>query len=257
MILPIDLRYLSAVFLFLVSGAIQADVPYVFKDGDTIRAEEINENFSFLNSAVDSSSGEGDNTANLGGSENYTYERINLEPGQEIEVLGQTHRIRQLDTLGFKTHKLFTIKFPTSAYLPYTSERRDGGANWGYGYNNEISGYPANINVFVGQYHRYDDGIYNTYFEFQVQTQILIDETTRFFLWYTFDEEDYWEDLRRASGCGNTTEPGCGVETEDGDNFSGLIDQRESLARKARREVYVQELFTLLDHIVISEKAED
>ena len=57
MILPIELRYLSAAFLFLVSGAIQADVPYVFKDGDTIRAEEINENFSFLNSAVDSSSG--------------------------------------------------------------------------------------------------------------------------------------------------------------------------------------------------------
>ena len=69
-------------------------------------------------------------------------------------------------------------------------------------------------------------------------------------------------DLRKNSStaiaaCENTTEPGCGVETEDGDNFSGLIDQRESLARKARREVYVQELFTLLDHIVISEKAED
>ena len=39
MILSIEMRYLSAAFLFLVSGAIQADVPYVFQEGDTIRAE--------------------------------------------------------------------------------------------------------------------------------------------------------------------------------------------------------------------------
>ena len=64
MILSIEMRYLSLVSLFLVSGAIQADVPYVFQEGDTIRANEINENFRHLDTEVGTLSDDVESGAN-------------------------------------------------------------------------------------------------------------------------------------------------------------------------------------------------
>ena len=74
MILSIEMRYLSAAFLFLVSGAIQADVPYVFQEGDTIRANEINENFRHLDTEVGTLSDDVESGANSEGpDEDYSF----------------------------------------------------------------------------------------------------------------------------------------------------------------------------------------
>ena len=109
MILSREKRYLSAVFLFFASGAIQADVPYVFQDGDTIRADEIYENFMLLSSEV------------------VTRMRLRLAqvqsvPGElhiqsekfergrdRLSVLGNRYDIAQIETLSFKDHSLFTL----------------------------------------------------------------------------------------------------------------------------------------------------
>ena len=76
---------------------------------------------------------------------------------------------------------------------------------------------------------------------------------------FSFDSADYEADLRKSCKTYD-------FETEDDWNcgaefaalqrdFSTLIDQQGTLARKPRREEFVQELFTLFDHIVISETA--
>ena len=82
MILSIEMRYLSAAFLFFVSAAIQADVPYVFQDGDTIRANEINENFRHLDSEVGTLSDDVESGANSQGpDEDYTYSQKKSNSG--------------------------------------------------------------------------------------------------------------------------------------------------------------------------------
>ena len=115
MILSIEMRYLSAAFLFFVSAAIPADVPYVFQEGDTIRADEINENFRHLDTEVGTLSDDVESGANSAGpDEDYTYSQKNLTVGRDkLTVLGRTYDIVEIDTLSFKDHDLFSIKFPS------------------------------------------------------------------------------------------------------------------------------------------------
>ena len=142
MILSIEMRYLSAAFLFLVSGAIQADVPYVFQEGDTIRANEINENFRHLDTEVGTLSDDVESGANSEGpDEDYTYSQKNLTVGRDkLTVLGHSYDIVEIDTLSFKDHDVFSVKFPSegdygsylnaksldsvSLSMPVTRERR-------------------------------------------------------------------------------------------------------------------------------------
>ena len=92
-----------------------------------------------------------------------------------------------------------------------------------------------------------------------VSAQILLDDATTTSFGFSFDSADYEADLRKSCKTYD-------FETEDDWNcgaefaalqrdFSTLIDQQGTLARKPRREEFVQELFTLFDHIVISETA--
>ena len=394
MILSIEMRYLSAAFLFLVSGAIQADVPYVFQEGDTIRANEINENFRHLDTEVGTLSDDVESGANSEGpDEDYTYSQKNLTVGRDkLTVLGHSYDIVEIDTLSFKDHDVFSVKFPSignySSYylnsksldsvslsMPVTRERRYDDK---LGYSDRISGYPARVSVSVNQYHRartingsevteseYDDlkwekhefywstdeqlrlyiyatnpnpygessqdyvircseiaqaqgdfprlfswnattnqaygysdygneeeilseipnvssslstasatciaeakiekqyewrkRVYNTYMTIGVSAQILLDDATTTSFGFSFDSADYEADLRKSCETYD-------FETEDDWNcgaefaalqrdFSTLIDQQGTLARKPRREEFVQELFTLFDHIVISETA--
>lgn len=67
MIVPRKKLYLTSALLICVSGAIQADVPYVFQEGDTIRAYEINENFRHLDSEVGTLSDDVESGANSAG----------------------------------------------------------------------------------------------------------------------------------------------------------------------------------------------
>jgi hypothetical protein len=181
MILSRERRYLSAAFLFFVSGAIPADVPYVFQEGDTIRADEINENFRHLDTEVGTLSDDVESGANTASpDEDYTYSQKNLTVGRDkLTVLGRTYDIVEIDTLSFKDHDLFSIKFPAkpdyenrlnaksldivnfSYYdaMPRARERRYDDK---VSYSDRISGYPATISVYVRQYHQvatpnYDD----------------------------------------------------------------------------------------------------
>ena len=145
----------------------QADVPHVFQDGDTIRAEEINENFRQLDSKFVTLADAVENgSSSSGPNENYSYSEKNLSVGQDkLTVLNRLYDIVQLDTLSFGDHDLFTLKFPsTRSYsgfsgktldivgfnLPTTRERR---YESGQIYSEKISGYPASIWVSVNQYH--------------------------------------------------------------------------------------------------------
>jgi hypothetical protein len=395
--------YLTGALLFCVSGAIQADVPYVFQQGDTIRSDEINENFRHLDSEVGTLSDDVESGANSAGpaDEDYTYNQKNLTVGRDkLTVLSRPYDIVAIDTLSFKDHDLFNVKFPVtrsypsnptgkaldlvSMYLPSTLERRYDDK---ISYSDRISGYPASVYVYVSQSHlrpnlngrevteaEYDDlewekhyfdwsadeegvynqlrldiyaihpnpyrasdyseyyridcgsiaqaqgdfpgefswnadtneayklgsygdetsilseipdvksglstaidtciadskadrqykwrkGIYNTYMMINIVVQILLDDATVFNLSFDFDSYTYEADFRKSCQQGN-------IDTEDGWNcgaevaalqrdFSSLIDQQNTLARKSRREEFVKELFTLLDHIVISEAAEN
>jgi len=152
-------------------------VPYVFKDGDTILAKEINENFSHLDSKVSTGSGKVEGGSGDGGSkENYTYSQKSLSVGRDVlTVLNSPYDIVQLDTLSFEDHDLFTLKFPvTNGYiglqnrkplditmlsLPTISERRIDSATK---YNHNISGYPASVTAFVSQGHTADTANYSS-----------------------------------------------------------------------------------------------
>jgi hypothetical protein len=392
--------YLTGALLFCLSGAIQADVPYVFQEGDTIRADEINDNFRHLNSEVVTLADEVESSSSsIGSSENYTYNQKNLNVGRDrLSVLGSRYDIAQIETLSFKDHSLFTLKFPAlrnysnfplraelldihGLGLARTSELRGG--SWGDS-SETISGYPARVSVSVTQMHAAatmnggevteeefdaiewgrhdfywstnDEGVYNqlridvtgshpnpnyegeywevyrrtcnleyprgdfpysilwnavtnvayssfygnenyvlsdldvrsdlatviadclaadkaerqfkwrtnrynTYMSIGVSAQVLLDDATVTSFYFSFDEALYEADLRTtcSSYPSDSAERwNCGAEyAKEERNFSGLIDQQSTLARTLRREEYVQELFTLFDHIVISKTAEN
>lgn len=391
---------LTGALLLCVSGAIQADVPYVFQEGDTIRADEINENFRHLDSEVGTLSDDVESGANSAGpDEDYTYNQKNLPVGRDkLTVLDRPYDIVAIDTLSFKDHDLFTLKFPitrgystypngkaldiVSMNLPSTRERR---YDEDISYTDRISGYPARISVSVRQDHEqsslnggevteaeYDDlewerhefywsqdddgvynrlrlyitatdpnpsstsesaqnyiircnsltqaqgdfprlfswnavtnqaydyndygdedeilsdipdvksslsaavdtciadskadrrykwrkGRYNTYMNISISAQILLDDATIASLYFDFNSQTYEADLRKRCltySIDSEEEWNCGAEIAAFQrDFSALIDQQGTLARKPRREEFVQELFTLLDHIVISETA--
>jgi len=394
--------YLTGALLFCVSAAIQADVPYVFQQGDTIRSDEINENFRHLDSEVGTLSDEVESGANSAGpDEDYTYNQKNLTVGRDkLTVLSRPYDIVAIDTLSFKDHDLFTLKFPVargypsypnakaldivSINLPSTRELRYDDQ---FNYTDRISGYPARVFVSVGQGHvkssvnssevteaEYDDlewerhefywsqdddgvynqlrlyitatnpnpystsdnyqnyiircnslaqaqgdfprlfswnavtnqaydyggygdedeilseipdvksslstaidtciadskadrqykwrkGIYNTYMTISIGANILLDDATELSFYFDFNSKTYEADLRKSCqtySIDTEDEWNCGAEVAALQrDFTLLIDQQNTLARKSRREEFVKELFTLLDHIVISEAAEN
>ena len=170
--------YLTGALLFCVSGAIQADVPYVFQEGDTIRADEINENFRHFGTEVGSLSESLEESGGKQGSEPYIYSQKDLTVGRsKLTVLGQDYDIVQLDTLSFKDHSLFTVKFPEELRLDTNrkfAEEKDildsnpisyGGGRGGvfrerrleendYKFDRNISGYPAHVYALVTQRHQ-------------------------------------------------------------------------------------------------------
>ena len=95
--------------------------------------------------------------------------RKNLTVGRDkLTVLGHSYDIVEIDTLSFKDHDVFSVKFPSignySSYylnsksldsvslsMPVTRERRYDDK---LGYSDRISGYPARVSVSVNQYHR-------------------------------------------------------------------------------------------------------
>ena len=74
------LERLTILLVFFIPWA-WSDVPHVFKDGDVIRAEEINENFSALNQGVSSASQGNENAVSResGRTEDYTYNQKEYE----------------------------------------------------------------------------------------------------------------------------------------------------------------------------------
>lgn len=367
--------YLTGALLFCVSGAIQADVPYVFQEGDTIRADEINENFRHFDSEVGTLSGDVESGANSAvPDEDYTYNQKNLTVGRDkLTVLGRSYDIVAIDTLSFKDHDLFTIKFPIDfsiERLPTTRELRYDDQ---FNYTDRISGYPARISVSVGQAHnqstinpfeltaaeydelewdrhhfhwnssneltltitathrnyritcsplvqaqgdfpgnfswnavtnqsyratyygmeyyilsdipdvksslstaidtciadskadrqdRWRQALYRTTLDLSINVQILLDDATIFSRYFKFDSYTIEADLLNScKPFGYSFKDGwgsCGAEVAELQrDFSSVIDQQNTLARKSRREEVVKELFTLLDHIVISEAAEN
>jgi hypothetical protein len=178
-----DLPMKATIKLGLVLGALcglnnlNADVPHVFEDGEIIRAEEMNENFSSINSEITTIKTDVENNSNNNSSwsEDYTYSVKDLTPGRDrVNVLQELYDIMQFDTVSFDDHSSYTIKLPIiidhlySAYDQYypnanaldshesasvtTRERRNYQDNHD-GFSNTISGYPANITVYVGNTH--------------------------------------------------------------------------------------------------------
>ena len=109
------------------------------------------------------------------------------------------------------------------------------------------------------QQYEWRKNVYNTYLEISISASLLLDDSTITEFSFSFDSADYEADLRRyCEGYSTDTEDefSCGAEFAPLQrDFSELIDQQGTLARKPRREEFVQESFTLLDHIVISETA--
>ena len=173
----------ATIKLGLVLGALcglnnlNADVPHVFEDGEVIRAEEMNENFSSINSEITTIKTDVENNSNNNSSwsEDYTYSVKDLTPGRDrVDVLQELYDIMQFDTVSFDDHSSYTIKLPiiindyyssNDTYYPNahaldshasvsvtTRERRNYQDNHD-GFSNTISGYPANITVYVGNTH--------------------------------------------------------------------------------------------------------
>ena len=106
------------ILLVFFSPLAWSDVPHVFKDGGVIRAEEINENFSALDQGVSSASQGNENAVSResGRTEDYTYNQKDLATGRrKLTILGEVYDIVQMDTISFKDHALFSIKFPDHA----------------------------------------------------------------------------------------------------------------------------------------------
>ncbi len=146
-----------------------SDVPHVFKDGDVIRAEEINENFSALDQSVSSASQGNENAVSResGKNEDYTYNQKDLATGRrKLTILGEVYDIVQMDTISFKDHALYSVKFPDHAgyysdlYYDFDKDahrelgfyayqdRDDTEENWPH----KISGYPAKVIANVYNY---------------------------------------------------------------------------------------------------------
>lgn len=173
----------STIKLGILVGALcglnnlNADVPHVFEDGEVIRAEEMNENFSSINSEITTIKTDVENNSNNNSSwsEDYTYSVKDLTPGRDrVDVLQELYDIMQFDTVSFDDHSSYTIKLPiiindyyssNDTYYPNahaldshasvsvtTRERRNYQDNHD-GFSNTISGYPANITVYVGNTH--------------------------------------------------------------------------------------------------------
>jgi hypothetical protein len=167
----------ATIKLGLVLGALcglnnlNADVPHVFEDGEVIRAEEMNENFSSINSEITTIKTDVENNSNnkSSWSEDYTYSVKNLTPGRDrVTVLGELYDIIQFDTVSFNDHSLVTIKFPLpvdyysqprSKALDihrneswYTTERRNH-EDAQPSFTNTVSGYPAEILAYVANNH--------------------------------------------------------------------------------------------------------
>ena len=209
----------STIKLGLLVGALcglnnlNADVPHVFEDGEVIRAEEMNENFSSINSEITTIKTDVENNSNNNSSwsEDYTYSVKDLTPGRDrVNVLEEIYDIMQFDTVSFNNHSLYTIKLPIviedcyqwdDDYYPLcdsldshervsvrTSERRNYQDNHD-GFSNTISGYPANISVNVTNSH-----VTDTFFH-QNMTRAEFDAATytkyRFYLRYNFDTKAY------------------------------------------------------------------
>lgn len=111
----------ATIKLGLVLGALcglnnlNADVPHVFEDGEVIRAEEMNENFSSINSEITTIKTDVENNSNnkSSWSEDYTYSVKDLTPGRDrVTVLQELYDIMQFDTVSFDDHSSYTIKLP-------------------------------------------------------------------------------------------------------------------------------------------------
>lgn len=97
---------------------------------------------------------------------------------------------------------------------------------------------------------------YFVYTDIQVGVNIALDAHTLFRLWFRFDEQDYQSDL--GVDCDRFSETSqafhdCVATVAPADrNFVDDINVRVRLPVKSKREEYINQLFTLIDHIVIS-----
>ena len=172
----------STIKLGILVGALcglnnlNGDVPHVFEDGEVIRAEEMNENFSSINSEITTIKTDVENNSNNNSSwsEDYTYSVKDLTPGRDrVTVLGVVYDIMQFDTVSFDDHSLFTIKFPKSFSYNYSwsdnyyptmkSQDSINGASVSTYENRNpnqlsymketVSGYPASVGISVSTNH--------------------------------------------------------------------------------------------------------
>ena len=162
MILSREKRYLSAAFLFfVVRKQYRPMCPMCFKRATPFVLTKSTRTFRHLDTEVGTLSDDVESGANSGGpDEDYTYSQKNLTVGRDkLTVLGRTYDIVEIDTLSFKDHDVFSVKFPSkgnygsnylnaksldsvnfSLSMPVTRERRYDDK---LGYSDRISGYPA------------------------------------------------------------------------------------------------------------------
>ena len=221
----------STIKLGLLVGALcglnnlNADVPHVFEDGEVIRAEEMNENFSSINSEITTIKTDVENNSNNNSSwsEDYTYSVKDLTPGRDrVTVLGRVYDIMQIDTVSFDDHSLFTIKFPTvfsynyswtDDYYPTLKSQDSVNAESLSTYENRnpnqlsymketVSGYPASVGISVSTNHVRDT--FNGYEMTRAEFDAVAYTEYRFsgsdiYLHYLSAvprySEEYWEEL--------------------------------------------------------------
>ena len=96
---------------------------------------------------------------------------------------------------------------------------------------------------------------YFAYTEISVSAQIELDKHTIFSLYYSFDESKYNTTLGKncSSLSSDADKQACDVTVQPFDrNFSDDFNEQVKLPRKLTREEFVNQLFTLFDHVVIS-----
>lgn len=111
------MRYIAFVALSLVSLTVQSEVPYVFKAGEPARAEEVNENFSYLEGLISNGSDftSGAEPSDDGCTNQDDFHSISYVPkasyiGQEFTVLGKSYKAIDIPVKEFGSGALYRLR---------------------------------------------------------------------------------------------------------------------------------------------------
>ena len=156
--MAIRITLLIIICILFWSPRLIAEVPHQFKNGEVADANDINENFSFLDKKLESVQNN-QNSSTDSELHEYTRDQVQVEPGHTFNVSGESYVVIGYPVADVGTKERILLLLPVltcdqnsapsscNSSKPSQSIRVSHTGNVSIDKNFEVNGYPASINI--------------------------------------------------------------------------------------------------------------